>query len=133
MSTSIFLAQAASPSPAKSDSLNKTITVQPAPPAPMLWSPFRSELGARTDLVLIFGAVVAIGAVLFGWALFFRRPSSRTLAGRGGVLHEGGSSGSRRRRRSRKSPDAPRNPTLKERGGLPPNRSANEAGEPGTA
>ncbi|MBI3869360.1 MAG: hypothetical protein HY299_12635 [Verrucomicrobia bacterium] len=133
MNTTLFMAQAGGPSPAKPDAPGKIVPVQPAPPAPLLWSPFRSELGARTDIVVIAVVVVVLGMALFGWALFFRRPSGRSLAGRGGILHEGGHGTSRRRRRSRHPSNAPRNPTLKERGGLPPERPSDEPGGSGPA
>ena len=111
--------QAPASSPAKSTSLDAP------PPPPLLWSPLRGTLGAPTEVMVLLGVILALGLVLFGWAFFFRRRSRHSAFGSrsSGVLYEGESRPhGRRRRRSRGSGDLPRNPTLKERGGLPPPR-----------
>jgi len=90
------------------------------PPPPVLWSPFRTQLGNHPELVLLVAGIAACAILIFGWALIFRKPSSRTLASR----RTGASSGHRRKRRRDSGENAPlpRNPTLKDRGGLPPMR-----------
>ena len=118
MSTFAFLAQA-STAPSKPAPAGAPAATQQIPAPPLLWSPFRADLGARTDVIALASIVVIFTVVLFGWALFFRRPSTRALAGRGGVLTDR-PSGSRRRRRSNKTQAPIRPTTLKERGGLPP-------------
>lgn len=97
-------------------------------PPPLIWSPFRSHLGAPTEILILLIVVLGLAIALFGWALIFRKPSKSFLAGRGGgVLYEGNNKASsgKRRRRSQHPENRPRNPTLKERGGLPPIRDEN--------
>lgn len=101
-------------------------SIEAPPPPALLWSPFRGTLGAPTEIFALLIVVFSLAAILFGWALFFRRRSSRSaLGGRNsGVLYEGSDrpSGGRRRRHSGHPETLRRNPTLKERGGLPPPR-----------
>jgi hypothetical protein len=84
------------------------------------------------DTLVIVGAALGVALILFLWAYFIRRGRnrrSRTLA-RSAVRptdreHSSGFfTGRRRRRRRRRGhPDErPRNPTLGETGGLPPQR-----------
>ncbi|HAM70027.1 MAG TPA: hypothetical protein DCM86_00095 [Verrucomicrobiales bacterium] len=110
----------------------KTGTLETPPPAPLLWSPFRGTLGGPTETLILLIVILFLGVTLFGWAFFFRRRSRHSaLGGRSsGVLYEGGEQrgSGRRRRRSRHPEELPRNPTLKERGGLPPAREDGPGG-----
>ena len=86
---------------------------------------------ANTDLVIILGCVLALAAVLFFWAFFFRKRPKHV---RGALVVTRArknddaepDSGRRRRRRRAEHPDNwKRNPTLGETGGLPPVRVEN--------
>ncbi len=116
----------AAPTPAPAaPSQPATGAIHAPPPAPSLLSPFRSHLGGPTEILILLVVVGILAAILFGWALIFRKPAHNRLGRRSGVLYDGesrSSSGGKRRRRSRHPENRPRNPTLKERGGLPPMR-----------
>ena len=97
--------------------------------------PSASSGALKTETMIIFGAIVAVSAILFIWAFFIRQRPTTSRNG-GTVLYRSkrvesrdpgerfGSSGRRRRRKRRADhPDnLPRNPTLAEAGGLPPLR-----------
>ena len=120
------------PAPAPTPAQPAGGSIHGPPPAPSLLSPFRSHLGGPTEILILLVVVAVLAAVLFGWALIFRKPSHSHLGRRSGVLHEGesrsSSGGGKRRRRSRHPENRPRNPTLKERGGLPPMREEDPPG-----
>lgn len=118
---------AVAPGPAPSQPVGGSI--HEPPPPPLLLSPFRSHLGGPTEILILLIVVGILATLLFGWALLFRKPAHNRLGRRSGVLYEGESrSNGKRRRRSRRSDERPRNPTLKERGGLPPLRDEGPSG-----
>jgi hypothetical protein len=87
---------------------------------------------AVKDLLLVIGAVLVVGAILFLWAYWTRRDPRRKAEKGARVLYHSNRQAEgkvrMRRRRSRHPDNLPRNPTLAEAGGLPPARD--EPAEP---
>ena len=79
------------------------------------------------DLLLILGALIVLGLILYLWIYLARRDRRRHGTRHGNLVlaeaadHEHHGHRRRRKRRSR-SNEMPRNPTLNETGGLPPPR-----------
>lgn len=102
----------------------------PYEPPPLDFQPSRLGGLASKDLWLIVGACAVLGLLLFLWAYLTRRDRferssdgspviyrSRRDVERAGHRHH-----HRRRRRRHHEEEYPRNPTLRETGGLPPPR-----------
>jgi hypothetical protein len=86
-------------------------------------------------VLIMIGAMLVVGFVIFAWAAFFRKPRHGTHSHHHGADSDGGGLPARHKRRSklarmlgkkrkkrRRSRERPLNPTLAQAGGLPPHR-----------
>ena len=106
----------------------------PYEPDPLDAQPSRIFGMATKDVLLIVGACVVLGLVLFLWVYLTRKEGRRSAGNGGRVIHrshgDASHSGQRRRRRRhhRHQEEYRRNPTLQETGGLPPPRPDDSPG-----
>jgi len=108
----------------------------PFEPPPLEYQPTRIFGVTMRDALLIVGAALVLGLVLFLWVYLTRKDRRhRSEYGGQALMGSDGSSHHHRRRRRRRrhqSEDRPedlrRNPTLQETGGLPPPRPDEPAG-----
>src|SRR5687767_4212788 len=94
------------------------------------------EIASPREQLIILGIALGLGALLFLWVFFFRKPKMPETAGNKSsrILLEAKSekshSGRRRRKwREKRRDHRPRNPTLSETGGLPPTRPGDSESE----
>jgi hypothetical protein len=109
--------------------------LNPFEPPPLEYQPTRIFGVTMRDALLIVGAALLLGAVLFLWVYLTRKDrGQRPEYGEHVLVQRDGSQRHRRRRRRHhhRSEDRPedrrRNPTLQETGGLPPIRPDEPAG-----
>lgn len=104
--------------------------LNPFEPPPLEYQPTRIFGVTMRDALLIVGAALVLGLVLFLWVYLTRKDRRhRSEYGEQVLMRNDGSSHHRRRRRRRhrqpgeeQSEEPRRNPTLQETGGLPPVR-----------
>jgi hypothetical protein len=101
----------------------------PYEPPPLDFQPSRLAGLASRDLLLVLGACAVLGLMLFLWAYLTRRDRLNRSSNGSPVIYRSHRDAEHairrhhhRRRRRRHEEEYPRNPTLKETGGLPPPR-----------
>lgn len=101
----------------------------PYEPPPLDFQPSRLGGLASKELWLVVGACAVLGLLLFLWAYLTRRDRLERARNGSPVIYRSrrdiqraGRRSHRRRRRRHHEDEYPRNPTLRETGGLPPPR-----------